>query len=130
VIELEFGDHKQTLLDGKFLLFLPHRKRTTSNRASHHGSLTTLASLLLPQQAQLVRDERVKWDGLDGDFRLWQDMEHVELIRHRALLADRENLEPAETLCLLKHVYEIIPLFTGQRIRDINLKALQVGLVL
>ena len=57
-------------------------------------------------------------------------MQHVKLIWLRALLSDWQDLEPAQTLCLFKNADEIVPFFTRQRARDVDLEALQVRLVL
>ena len=57
-------------------------------------------------------------------------MQHVELVRLRALLTDGQDLEPAKALCLFENANKIVPFFARERSRDIDLEALQVRLML
>lgn len=50
-------------------------------------------------------------------------MQHIKLVRHGAFLAYWQDLEPTETLRSLDNLYEIVPLFSGQRTFQIDIKA-------
>ena len=111
VIELELRDHEQTLLNGELFHLFPLGELATSDCGRHH-SVASTALLFFAEQGKLISYERVEREGLNWDLGLWQHVKHVELIRHRALLSNWQNLEPSKALSFLKHFNQIVPLLT------------------
>ena len=78
----------------------------------------------------MVCDEAIQWERIDGDLGLRKHVEHVKLIGHGALLTNGKHLEPTQTLSLFNDGDKVVPFFAGQRLFNIDLKALEVGLML
>ena len=78
----------------------------------------------------MVCDEAIQRERIDGDLGLRKHVEHVKLIGHGALLTNRKHLEPTQTLSLFNDGDKVVPFFAGQRFFNIDLKALEVGLML
>ena len=77
----------------------------------------------------MVCDEAIQWERIDGDLGLRKHVEHVKLIGHGALLTNGKHLEPTQTLSLFNDSDKVVPFFAGQRIFNVDLKALEVGLM-
>ena len=130
VIKLELWEHEQTLSDSVLFHLLSLTELPTSYVGRHHGGSWHVSPLLLSKQRQVVCDEAVQWERVDGNFGLRKHVEHIELIGHGALLTNGKHLEPAQALSLLDDCDEVVPFFAGQRFFNIDLKALEVGLML
>ena len=74
-----------------------------------------MLALLLALQRNLVGKEDIDWQALTRDIFRGEAVKHVELVRHRAFLANWEDLEPTETLRCLDNFDKIVPLFARQR---------------
>ena len=83
---------------------------------------------MLPQQRELSCDECIDRKPLDGDLYLWQDVKHVELVGHGALLTHREHLEPSQSLRLIDHCDVVVPLNSAQGLTDVHLETHEVWL--
>ena len=57
-------------------------------------------------------------------------MQHVELIGHRTLLIDWNDLEPAHALSLTDHCRKTVPLLRIQGVNNIDFKTLKFGILL
>ena len=88
MIEQELWNHEETLLDGELLLFLALGWNVTSGLGGDVCRFRS-TSLLLTQHSSVSRDKRVQRKSLNRDLFRGQDVQHVELVRHRALLANR-----------------------------------------
>ena len=79
------------------------------------ANCTVMLALLLALQRNLVGKEDIDWQALTRDIFRGEAVKHVELVRHRAFLANWEDLEPTETLRCLDNFDKIVPLFARQR---------------
>ena len=94
VIKLELWEHEQTLSDSVLFHLLSLTELPTSYVGRHHGGSWHVSPLLLSKQRQVVCDEAVQWERVDGNFGLRKHVEHIELIGHGALLTNGKHLEP------------------------------------
>ena len=79
------------------------------------ANCTVMLALLLALQRHLVCKENIDWQALTRDIFRGEAVQHIKLVWHGAFLAHWQDLEPTETLRCLYNLYEIIPLFSGQR---------------